>query len=538
MGTLLYHIVEDVLGLLIGAVFVYWLVRTALGKTAMIEDRLRTSRRRYRAFIVNSSEAIWRTKCDPPIPIDVGEDEHIELAYRNAYIAECNDAFAAMHGRRKGYELQGKALREFVPRSPEHDETIRSFVRSGFRVIEAESSFVDDKGDTHYFLNNLWAEPIDGMIHDVWGTRRDITIHRRAEEEIKRSMKRLTVLRGIDQAILQNSTVEETLVAVLRTISVSLSMSASAITIFQDDLPWTFSCCKTLEIDSRARKLRVRAMREQCTIVAKERAPWAFKDEMPLCGYVILPVSVKREVVGFLEFFYPEPVVVNDDRRQFYEIVAGQVAIAYEDASLYENVGRAHQELKIAYDATLEGWVKAVDLRDKETEGHTQRVTALTVDLARMMKLPEEEIDEIRRGALLHDVGKVGIPDRILHKPGSLTDEEREVMNRHPVYAFEWLNRIKYLEKALEIPYCHHEKWDGSGYPRGLCGEEIPLSARLFAVVDVYDALTSARPYRPALSHATAMDMIRNDAGTHFDPYVVEMFNLLMHAKAELPEAA
>ncbi len=191
---------------------------------------------------------------------------------------------------------------------------------------------------------------------------------------------------------------------------------------------------------------------------------------------------------------------------------------------LVEELRRANLSLQLAYDATLAGWSRALDLRDRETEGHTQRVTELTVRLAQAMGVPEAELVHIRRGALLHDIGKLGIPDAILLKPGPLSEEEWEVMRRHPDYAFRWLAGIEFLRPALDIPYCHHERWDGGGYPRGLKGEEIPLAARIFAVVDVFDALTSDRPYRKAWSRDEALRYIHEQAGRQFDPKVVEVF--------------
>jgi putative two-component system response regulator len=185
---------------------------------------------------------------------------------------------------------------------------------------------------------------------------------------------------------------------------------------------------------------------------------------------------------------------------------------------------KLHHEVVIAYDKTIEGWSNALDLRDKETEGHTQRVSEMTQQLGRAAGLDEEALLQIKRGALLHDVGKLGIPDSILLKPEALSATEWAVMRKHPVYAYEWLSSIEYLHNALEIPYCHHEKWDGTGYPRGLRGEEIPLSARLFAVVDVWDALTSDRPYRKALSKEETWKYICGQSGKHFDPKAVEAF--------------
>ncbi|BBB47702.1 HD-GYP domain-containing protein [Pelolinea submarina] len=184
-----------------------------------------------------------------------------------------------------------------------------------------------------------------------------------------------------------------------------------------------------------------------------------------------------------------------------------------------------NNELLISYDKTIEGWSKALDLRDKETEGHTQRVTEKTMYLAHAMGLPEDFIkSHIWRGCLLHDVGKLGIPDSILLKEGPLTCEEWAVMRRHPVLAYEWLKAIPFLEPAMDIPYCHHEKWDGNGYPRGLKGEEIPIAARLFAIIDVWDAITSDRPYRKAMSREEAVAHILAQSGKHFDPQIVQLF--------------
>ncbi len=184
-------------------------------------------------------------------------------------------------------------------------------------------------------------------------------------------------------------------------------------------------------------------------------------------------------------------------------------------------------ELAIAYDATIEGWSHAMDLRDEETEGHTQRVVDMTMKLAADFGFSGEMLMHIRRGALLHDIGKLGVPDSILLKHDSLNDDEWAVMKKHPAFAFEMLAPIRYLNRAINIPYCHHEKWDGTGYPRGLKGEQIPLEARIFAVVDVWDALTSDRPYRKAWTPQKALNHIQSLANTHFDPAVVERFMAL-----------
>jgi cyclic di-GMP phosphodiesterase len=189
-----------------------------------------------------------------------------------------------------------------------------------------------------------------------------------------------------------------------------------------------------------------------------------------------------------------------------------------------EELKIAHKRLSDAYEATIEGWSHAMDLRDRETEGHSRRVAELSIKLALAMGMSDEEIVHLRHGALLHDMGKIGIPDSILHKPERLTEEEWAIMGQHPKIAYDMLNSIEYLRDALEIPYFHHEKWDGTGYPQGLKGVQIPLAARIFAVADVWDALTSNRPYRSAWPREQALVYIREQSGKHFDPQVVELF--------------
>jgi len=230
------------------------------------------------------------------------------------------------------------------------------------------------------------------------------------------------------------------------------------------------------------------------------------------------------QVKGVLEVLHRTALSPTPEWLSFLEALAGQAAIAIDNASLFDNLERLHTDLVMAYDATIEGWSRVLDLRDRETEGHSQRVTDLTLRLARAMGIAETDLVHIRRGALLHDTGKMGIPDAILLKPGPLSEEEWRVMRRHPTLAYEFLAPIGHLHAALDIPYSHHEKWDGTGYPRGLRGEQIPLAARIFAVPDVCDALTSERPYRHAWTTDRALAYIRENRGIYFDPRVVEVF--------------
>jgi HD-GYP domain-containing protein (c-di-GMP phosphodiesterase class II) len=241
-------------------------------------------------------------------------------------------------------------------------------------------------------------------------------------------------------------------------------------------------------------------------------------------SYCGAPLIVKGQVKGVLEVFFRTSLTPDADWFDFLESLTVQAAIAIDNASLFDELQHSNAELNLAYDTTIEGWSRALDLRDEGTEGHTERVTEMTEILARAMGMDEDQMVHVRRGALLHDMGKMGIPDSILLKRDALSREEWDVMRRHPLYAFEMLSPIIYLRNSLDIPYCHHEKWDGSGYPRGLKGDQIPLAARVFAIVDVWDATTSDRPYRQAWTKEQAREYLLTQSGKHFDPQIVPVF--------------
>lgn len=237
-----------------------------------------------------------------------------------------------------------------------------------------------------------------------------------------------------------------------------------------------------------------------------------------------LPLRAHKQVVGVLHVWLRKKRTFTENETRLLTAVAEMAGNAIHRASLHEQALQHANELALAYDNTLAGWARALELRDELTEGHTRRVTDLTVQLARAMNAPEEEIVQIRRGAILHDIGKMGIPDSILNKTGSLTAHEKQIMQMHPQYAYDMLSLIPFLKPALDIPYCHHEWWDGNGYPRGLKEEEIPLAARIFSVADVWDALTSDRPYRAGWTRDATLKYIKDGAGKQFDPRVVEVF--------------
>jgi PAS domain S-box-containing protein len=251
---------------------------------------------------------------------------------------------------------------------------------------------------------------------------------------------------------------------------------------------------------------------------------------------IAFPLIFQKDNFGVLEIFSEDKNAFISEEVALLVEMAGDLSFGIHTLRVRTEqrlteflLEQSHNELNTAYDATLEGWSHALELREKETAGHSQRVVSLTLALAEMLGIKPEEMINVRRGALLHDIGKMGIPDSILLKPGPLSDDEWVIMRQHPIYAYQLLGGIPYLQHALDIPYAHHEKWDGTGYPRGLKGKEIPLSARVFALVDVWDALTSDRPYRLAWPESEARTYIKAQSGKHFDPEVVEIFLKLVN---------
>lgn len=364
----------------------------------------------------------------------------------------------------------------------------------------------------------------------------------RLYEEAEHRLRQVQALREIDQAITSSLDLRLTLAVFLDKVTSQLRVDAASVLVFQPKAQ-TFDFAanrgfRTAALREASLRLgqghagRAALERRRVSIPDLTREPGHFARDHDLgdegfIAYHAVPLIAKGQVKGVLEVFHRSLFAPDRAWFEFLDALAGQGAIAIDGAMLLADLQAANDGLSLAYDRTLEGWSRALDLRDKETEGHSERVTELTLRLARALSVPEADFIHIRRGALLHDIGKMAIPDKILQKPGPLTQEEWVVMRRHPVYAQELLAPIDYLRPALDIPYCHHEKWDGTGYPRGLKGEQIPLAARVFAVADVWDALRSDRPYRESWSADEAREYVRKQAGLHFDPRVVEVFERL-----------
>jgi PAS domain S-box-containing protein len=373
--------------------------------------------------------------------------------------------------------------------------------------------------------------------------------------ETQQRMHRLSALHSIDAAIGASVDTNVTLNIVLEHVMTELKADAAAVLLFnQHTMMLEYTAGSGFRIHSieglrlrlgeglagqsvlQRRAINITDLRQanemQQLVVppnsSSASAALQYLEGENFVSYHAMPLIAKGQVQGVLEIFRRTPMQVDQEWITFFEMLAGQTALAIDNGRLFEDLQHSNLDLTLAYDATIQGWSQALELRDEETEGHTRRVTDLTLRLIQTMGLEDGEIEHARRGALLHDIGKIAVPDSILLKPGPLDEREWNVMRQHPQYAHNLLSPISYLAPAIHIPWCHHEKWDGSGYPRGLKGDQIPMVARIFSIVDVYDALTSNRPYRQAWPREKAMDYILEESGMHFDPQVVKAFMDLM----------
>ena len=366
-------------------------------------------------------------------------------------------------------------------------------------------------------------------------------LHEKSENQVRR----LTALRDVDTAIASSLDLRVTLNILMDNATSQLRADAMSILVYNPNVQ-ILETVAALGFQGGLvrRKFRIgeglagkiamtrKPLRIQELMRTDEYAhlPWLADEKF--VTYIGYPLLGKGQVKGALEAFFRASFTPDNDWLEFMQTMAGQAAIAIDNSQLFENLQRSNQELSLAYDTTLEGWGKALELRDKETEGHTRRVTELTIRLARRMNISDSDLTHIRRGVLLHDIGKMGVPDHILRKTGPLNNSEWEQMRKHPQYAHDLLYPIAYLRPALDIPLCHHENWDGSGYPRGLKGDEIPLAARIFSVVDVWDALLSDRPYRKTWPKKRTIEYVQKETGIRFDPRIANIF-LEMMAETE-----
>ena len=451
---------------------------------------------------------------------------------------------------RKGSEILGYGEEEIVGKNWfEHfvPERLRKEVREVFARLLAgqdveyyENPITTRSGEERTIAwHNTLIKDEHGRIIAALSSGEDVTARKRAEEQARYRLEHLTTLHAIDLIISSNLDLRVTLQEILDLVITQLHVDAADVLLLSPHTQMLEFAAMQGFRDARIQHSRLRlgeglagraALELRSIRVPDLTAPDSGYVRAPLLeqegfvAYAVVPLIAKGQVKGVLEVLNRVAMVFDEEWINFLEALAAQAAIAIDNATLFKDLQRSNAGLILAYDTTIEGWARALELRDQETEGHTQRATEMTLRIAGLMGISETELVHIRRGSLLHDIGKMSIPDSILLKTGPLTDEEWTIMRRHPVYAFELLSPIAYLKPALDIPYCHHERWDGTGYPRGLKGEQIPLAARIFALADTWDALYSDRRYHAAWSEEKVREFIRSQAGVQFDPKVVEVF--------------
>ncbi len=439
-------------------------------------------------------------------------------------------------------EIIGLPVSTFFP----HQETESGYPEHALKQAGKEGRFEEEGWRRRKDGSQFWADVVTTALKDEGAplrafvqVARDITERKQAQEEIRRQLERVGALRAIEMAISSSLDLRVTLSIILDQVTTQLQVDAADVLLL-DPATQTleYAASRGFRTNNIGHsRLRMgegyagRAALDRKTLIVANlpevdgdflRA--RLLEDEDLISYSVTPLIAKGQVKGVLELFHRAPLVPDSGWQEFLQALVGQAAIAIDNAALFDELQRSNTELVIAYDATIEGWSRALDLRDHETEGHTRRVAEMAEHLARAMGMNENDLIQLRRGALLHDIGKMGIPDTVLLKTDELTDDERQIMRRHPVYAYDWLSPIVFLEPALDIPYCHHERWNGEGYPRGLKGRAIPLSARIFAVVDVWDALSSDRTYREAWPEEQVKAYLSDQADVQFDPEVVEAF--------------
>jgi PAS domain S-box-containing protein/putative nucleotidyltransferase with HDIG domain len=483
------------------------------------EDSLRESEEKYRTLVETAEDVILLT----------------DLKGRQLFF---NKAYYTSLGFTLGEALEldgyGRVHPDDIPKL-ELDLTellVSGSVQSEYRIQHKDGRWLNRFARSNLIYDESHAP------RTILTIIRDITERKRAEERIQRQLAHFTALRDIDRTISASFDLQTSLNVVLNQVVTQLSVDAADVLLHNTK-------SQTLSYGA-GRGFRTKAFEGTRLLLGEGYAGRAALERRTVhvpnlvdepdnsyltratlgegfISYYCVPLIAKGQILGVLEVFQRAPLDPDEEWLDFMQTLAGQAAIAIDNALLFDDLQRSNTELALAYDATIEGWSRALDLRDKETEGHTQRVTSMTVRLARVYGLSDQELVQVRWGALLHDIGKMGVPDSILLKPGPLTDDEWILMKKHPTFAYELLSSVRYLHAALDIPFRHHEKWDGTGYPLGLKGEEIPIAARIFAVVDVWDALSYNRPYRDAWTRERVLDYIQSLSGSHFDPQVVKV---------------
>ena len=432
-------------------------------------------------------------------------------------------------------QFLGHPMRDVLPAEigSKFDHALQETIKTG-KVVSMEYRLQVPEGERWFEARLV---PLDES--RVIAIVRDISERVRTTEQIQSQLRRLSALHAVDAAITASFDLNVTLSVILRQMINQLGANAADILVLNPNTHMLeFAAGQGFQTKSPqpvplliGQGYAGKAALERRTIsipdLGNQPTDSLFSPDLvreKFSNYYAVPLIAKGQVKGVLEIYHRSLLQPDDDWLDFLATIAGQAAVAIDSAGMFQDLQRTNAELSLAYDAAIESWAQVLELSNRESGAHAYRVVDLTIKLARSMGVDEQELIHFRRGALLHDVGKLGISENILNKPGPLDEAEREILHSHPQLAYQLLSSVNYLAPALDIPHYHHERWDGSGYPEGLRAEQIPFSARLFAVVDVYDALTSTRPYRPAWSRQTALEHIDQQSGKLFDPAVVKSF--------------
>lgn len=521
------------------------------------QDVIRESEKRYRSIFETVPVSLWeqdflaaydmlenlRSKgiTDLSSYLDTHPD-FVKKAVKTVVVKDVNDESLEIFKAKSKSELFSSIDMMF------NEESFKAFKTELLAIWDKKPIYI---GETQN--KTLTGEPIMvNVIYRIPEKREDfshilvsisnITARKEAEEQVKRQVQHLAALRAVDLAISASMDLPIVLRVLLNQVQQQLKVHSTSILLFNPNTERlefaAGSGFKNRAIEATNLKLGEsyagKAALER-RIVAADDLSTRFSqiatnglEEDGFTHYLGIPLISKGDVKGVLEIFNRTPLPQDPQWMNLLDSMASQAAIAIENATLFDDAQKANISLRQAYDATIEGWARALELRDGDTQGHSKRVADLAVQLARLVGMSEPDLVDLRRGALLHDIGKMGIPDMILLKPSALTDEEWAVMRTHPTLGKKMLETIEFLKNSINVPYCHHEKWDGTGYPRGLKGEEIPLAARIFSVIDGWDALRSNRPYRKSVPDEDAWQYIEENAGIAYDPAIVEKFKTLM----------
>jgi len=472
--------------------------------------------------------------------------EFLKRAVDTVVVLDVNDESMEIYKAKSKAELFSTIGSMFA------DESYQSFKDELLAIWEKKTIY---NGET--INKTLTGEPINvNVLYRIPENREefahilvsisDITARKQAEEQVKHQVQNLAALHAVDLAISASMDLPVVLRVLLNQVQQQLKVHSASILLF-NPLTQRLNFAAGAGFKSRAienTNLKLgesyagKAALERRIIAANDlgtRFSQLATDGMEEDGftdYMGIPLIAKGAVKGVLEIFNRGPLTEDPQWLNLLDSMASQAAIAIDNATLFDDVHTANESLRQAYDATIEGWARALELRDGDTEGHSNRVATLAVQLARLVGMKETELINLRRGALLHDIGKMGIPDTILLKTTELTDKEWQIMRMHPTLGKNMLSSIEFLKDSVDVAYCHHEKWDGTGYPQGLKGEEIPLIARVFSVIDGWDALRSDRPYRKAVSDDEAWKYIVENIGKAYDPGIVEKFKIMMKGQS------